>query len=68
MKNTKNVLITGVALAIALFASIQVTAMEPNKKINPKLNGDQQALIEETIRTTKDYIKKYCGSKDPRFC
>ena len=35
MKNTKKYLSTGIALAIALFAAIQVTAMEPNRTGKP---------------------------------
>jgi len=48
MKSTKNVLIAGIVLAIALFASIQMTAME--RKVNPYLTKFQKDRIEFMIK------------------
>jgi hypothetical protein len=50
MKSTKNVLIAGVALAIALFASIQVAAMEPYQRVNPYLSEQVKKNIENQIQ------------------
>jgi hypothetical protein len=51
MKNTKNLLITGVALVVALFASVQVSAM--NRQENPNLD-----------KNTKSYLNSYISSMD----
>ncbi len=62
MKNTKNTLITGVALMIALFASIQVTAMEPGRKVNPHLKEKDKEVIaskmQETDRELNEKLNK----------
>ena len=60
MKNTKNVLITGVALTIALFISVQVTAMEPKqpeRTVNPKLNQAQIDILKHRINVFKENAK-----------
>jgi hypothetical protein len=65
MKNTKNVLVTGVALAIALFMSVQVIAMKQdftvskfaeiyrNSMENPYLTLDQRIGLRERMREVK---------------
>src|SRR5579863_7120395 len=65
MKNTKTILITGIVLEIALFASVQVIAMEQKdtptvsefvsiyqqgQKINPYLTINQRIGLRERIR------------------
>ena len=49
MKNTKKYLSAGVVLAIALFASVQITAME-NKLTNRHLTDDQRATFAANIK------------------
>jgi hypothetical protein len=48
MKNTKKFLSAGVALAIALFASVQVIAME-NKPVNPYLSEQDKRYMKNQI-------------------
>ncbi len=47
MKNTKNLLITGIVLATALFASVQVTAMA--SRVNPNLTPGAKRALERHI-------------------
>jgi hypothetical protein len=49
MKNTKKYLSAGVALAIALFASVQISAMEPNRKVNPYLSKEDKQYMKNQI-------------------
>jgi hypothetical protein len=49
MKSTKNVLIAGVALAIALCSSVQMTAMVPEPEVNPHLKSDSKLLLKQLI-------------------
>jgi hypothetical protein len=67
MKNTKNVFITGVALAIALFASVQVVAMEPGRRVNPNLAPVTKAHFERKIKLYTNEIKHLENEiKDPK--
>ncbi len=54
MKNTKKYLSTGVALAIALFAAVQISAMAP--KVNPYLSPEQKTVIESNIKHLQDEL------------
>jgi hypothetical protein len=47
MKSTKKYLSLGVALAIALFASVQITAMAP--KVNPYLSDWDKEVLQNRI-------------------
>ncbi len=72
MKNTKNMLLTGVTLAITLFASIQLSAMAPEKKVNPHLEDYQRQFTELDIQGAKQTIErhyrfiKHLGLNDPK--
>jgi signal transduction histidine kinase len=67
MKNTKNVLITSVVLAITLFASVQITAMEPERRINPYLSEVQKQVLKNSISDYKNKIQRYGDPKNPLF-
>jgi hypothetical protein len=68
MKSTKNTLITGVALMIALFTSIQMIAMQPGRKINPHLTPKEVEYTERQIKNTKlDLNEKLKQTKDSSF-
>jgi hypothetical protein len=54
MKSTKNIFITGVVLAIALFASVQVNAME--QRINPYLSAPEKEALEYRINKLNGLI------------
>ena len=54
MKNTKNVLTTGIVLAIALFTSTQISAME--RTINPNLTLDEIGKLEQKNKQLKREI------------
>ncbi len=56
MKNTKKYLSfsTGVALAIALFAAVQVSAMAP--QVNPYLNLHTKIMIEDEIERLQELL------------
>lgn len=47
MKNTKNVFMTGIVLAITLFASIDIVAM--SRKVNPYLDKQSKELLSRAI-------------------
>ncbi len=57
MKNTKKYLSTGVALAIALFAAVQLTAMAP--RVNPYLSERAKQSIKDRI----EYIQELLNPK-----
>ncbi len=59
MKNTKNLLITGVALAITLFASVQISAMELNKSVNPYLSNKQKHDLELAVAAAAQGIQLF---------
>jgi len=66
MKSTKNLLITSVALTIALFTSIQVAAMSTAeelmaKGVNPYLTPSQKKLIIWKVGNIKELLP--CDSK-----
>ncbi|HEX4068851.1 MAG TPA: hypothetical protein VHX42_02010 [Candidatus Babeliales bacterium] len=54
MKSTKNVLMAGVILAIALFISIPVSAME--KEVNPYLSQREKATLELYIKSVQEQL------------
>jgi len=54
MKNTKRYLSTGVALAIALFAAVQVSAMAPSE--NPYLSAIKKETIKEEIERRQAFL------------
>ena len=54
MKNTKKYLSTGVVLAIALFAAVQISAMAPT--VNPYLNAGQKSWLENRIKLEVRYL------------
>jgi hypothetical protein len=66
MKNTKNLLITGVTLAIALFASVQVVAMEQNQ-INPKLLPVQIQITRDRIEQNTRNIQRYNNQNSSEY-
>jgi hypothetical protein len=55
MKSTKNLFMAGAALAITLFASVQVSAMEP--KVNPYLTEDQKWEIKDQMIDLEEYAQ-----------
>ncbi len=59
MKSTKKYLSTGVALAIALFAAVQVSAME-RRTVNPYLSPGIKKMVEDQITTRQRYL-------DPKY-
>jgi hypothetical protein len=59
MKNTKNLLISSVILAAALFASVQVSAMELNKSVNPYLSNKQKHDLELAIAAAAQGIQVF---------
>jgi hypothetical protein len=65
MKSTKNILMAGVVVAIALFASVQVTAMEMGRKVNPHLTREQEEFVRDKIEFKTELIKNawYCDPK-----
>ncbi len=56
MKSTKKYLSTSVVLAIALFAAIQITAMEPGRKVNPHLSKTQKDMLEYEIQKAEGFL------------
>lgn len=50
MTNTKKYLSAGVVLAIALFAAVQVSAMESGRRVNPYLTAEEKQLFERRIK------------------
>jgi hypothetical protein len=67
MKSTKNVLITGVALVIALFASVQVNAMEPERKECPYLDEETKQVLKFMIGVRKSRAVRFCDPKSAEF-
>ncbi|HEX4068883.1 MAG TPA: hypothetical protein VHX42_02195 [Candidatus Babeliales bacterium] len=61
MKSTKNVLMTGVVLAIALFASVQVAAME---KMDKEGLEYYQELLEKDIKTNETIMREMTSKKN----
>jgi hypothetical protein len=57
MKSTKNLLVTGIALTIALFASVQISAMDMGRRINPQLSAENRELLKQRIRYMESEIK-----------
>lgn len=56
MKNTKNLIITSLTLAIALFTSVQVTAMEQGRKVNSNLTIGAKILLRRRISETEKMV------------
>jgi hypothetical protein len=65
MKSTKKYLSTGVALAIALFAAIQVSAMAP--QVNPYLRAGQKSYLENKINFEKELFNSHSAPSEERF-
>jgi hypothetical protein len=63
MKNTKKYLSMGVALAIVLLASVQVSAME--RPVNSYLNRDQKKLIVWKLNNTKMKLSSCDPKRNP---
>jgi len=61
MKNTKNVLMAGIVLAMTLFASVQVVAME--RKVNPYLTENQKWEIEGAINAREHEAQSFDPKK-----
>ena len=58
MKNTNKLLSLGVALAIALCASVQVSAMyDTGRPVNPKLSAKNREFLEKRIRYMQSEIE-----------
>ena len=49
MKNIQSLLSTAIVLAIALFSSVQMLAMESGHKINPNLTKGQKEYLKNMI-------------------
>ncbi len=56
MKSIKNLLVMGVILVIA-FASVQMSAMEEGRRVNPKLSAANRELLEMRIKNMEKTIK-----------
>jgi hypothetical protein len=66
MKNTNKYLTLGVALVIALFASVQVSAMVPGEgRKNPHLNSAELAFLENTIRGEERLLQQQMQLNTP---
>ena len=64
MKNTKKYLSTGVALAIALFVSVQVVAMK--RPVNPDLSDTQKEWIETRMEEAKLFLDPWSGTSNAK--
>ena len=69
MKSTKNLLLTNIALAIALFGSVQITAMEDQQAmegIRNRVRINQQTRIINEAREEIAILEEYLDPKNPR--
>jgi len=62
MKNKKNLFIKGIALAIALFASVQMNAMETRAQIQQQIR-----IHQNLINIYKQEIQEFKKNLDPKI-
>lgn len=72
MKNTKNLILISLTLVIALLTSVQITAMEQKRKVNPCLSKKQKHMVGNRLSFFIEQNES-CDPKnrlvdDPKYC